>query len=224
MKALILVDLQNDFMPGGALAVSDGDHVVAVANRLMPHFDMVFATQDWHPADHRSFASQHDRKSVGDVIELHGTEQVLWPDHCIQGTSGADLHADLQSRQIQHIVQKGVNPQVDSYSGFFDNTTQVFDHQLGMEEESERETGLATLLRQNDVTEVAVMGLATDYCVKFTALDAVKLGLTTTLISDGCRGVDLNPGDIEQAVADMLAAGVQITDANHWTRESSRKK
>ena len=224
MKALILVDLQNDFKPGGALAVSDGDHVVAVANRLMPHFDMVFATQDWHPADHRSFASQHDGKNVGDVIQLHGVEQVLWPDHCIQGTPGADLHADLQTEHIHHIVHKGTNPQYDSYSGFFDNTYWCSDRDLEQTDKTQQDTGLAELLRQNDVTEVAVMGLATDYCVKFTALDAVRLGLTATLISDGCRGVDLSPGDIERAVADMQAAGVQITDADHWACESSRKK
>ncbi len=208
MNALILVDLQYDFMPGGALAVTGGDQVVAVANQLMPHFDMVVATQDWHPADHKSFASQHEGKSVGDVVQLDGVEQVLWPDHCVQGTPGADLHEELESQQIHQIIQKGTDENIDSYSGFFDN-----GHRQA--------TGLAALLKQGGVTEVAVMGLATDYCVKFTALDAVEHGLKTTLISDGCRGVDLSPGDVEQAIADMQAADVRVMDADRWINEPS---
>lgn len=211
MNALILVDLQYDFMPGGALAVTDGDQVIAVANQLMPHFDMVVATQDWHPANHKSFASQHDGMGVGDVVQLDGVEQMLWPDHCVQGTPGADLHEDLDTKRIHQIVQKGTNTQIDSYSGFFDN-----GHRQA--------TGLAAVLKQSDVTEVAVMGLATDYCVKFTALDALELGLKTTLISDGCRGVDLNPGDVEQAIADMQAAGVQVLDADRWINERNPAK
>jgi len=211
MNALILVDLQYDFMPGGALAVTDGDQVIAVANRLMPHFGMVVATQDWHPADHLSFASQHDGKSVGEVVQLDGVEQVLWPEHCIQGTPGAELHEDLNTQRIHQIVQKGTNTQIDSYSGFFDNGHRHV-------------TGLAALLKKNGVTEVSVMGLAADYCVKFTALDAVELGLRTTLISDGCRGVDLNPGDVERAVAEMQKAGVRVVVADRWISERNPAK
>ena len=206
MKALILVDLQYDFMPGGALAVAHGDQLVALANRLMPHFDLVVATQDWHPAEHKSFASQHDGKSVGEVVQLAGLDQVLWPDHCVQGTPGAELHKNLDARRIHQIVQKGTNAQIDSYSGFFDN-----GHRQA--------TGLAAPLEQHDVTDVAVMGLATDYCVKYTALDAVELGLKTTLISDGCRGVDLNPGDVDRAIAEMREAGVRIMLAECWVNQ-----
>lgn len=197
MNALILVDLQNDFMPGGALAVADGDRVVPIANRLMPHFDLVVATQDWHPADHLSFASQHPGRNIGDVIDLDGLEQVLWPDHCVQGTPGAALHTDLNTGGIRRVVQKGTNRSIDSYSGFFDN-----GHRQA--------TGLAEFLHEQGVTDVAVMGLATDYCVKFTALDAVKMGLATTLIEDACRGVDLHPGDVSRAMEEMKRAGVKM--------------
>lgn len=200
MNALILVDLQNDFMPGGALAVADGDRVVPIAYRLMPHFDLVVATQDWHPADHLSFASQHPGRNIGDVIELDGLEQVLWPDHCVQGTLGAALHADLNIGGVRRVVQKGTDRRIDSYSGFFDN-----GHRQA--------TDLAEFLHEHGVTDVAVMGLATDYCVKFTALDAVKIGLTTNLIEDACRGVDLNPGDVSRAIEEMKRAGVNVVTA-----------
>ncbi len=197
MNALILVDLQYDFMPGGALAVREGDQVVAVANRLMPHFDLVAATQDWHPADHKSFASQHEGKRVGDVIQLDGLEQVLWPDHCIQGTLGADLHGELDVGRIHEVVRKGTNTQIDSYSGFFDN-----GHR--------QSTGLAELLKGRDISNVAVMGLATDYCVKFTVLDAIELGLRTFFIEDGCRGVDLSHGDVSLAIEAMRSVGAEV--------------
>ncbi len=198
MNALILVDLQNDFMPGGALAVAEGDQVVVVANRLIPRFELVVATQDWHPADHGSFASQHEGKSVGDVIRLDGLDQVLWPDHCVQDSAGAELHRDLKVAGIDKIVPKGTDRRIDSYSGFFDN-----GHRQA--------TGLGDYLANRYITEVFVMGLATDYCVKHTALDAVKLGLTTTLIEDGCRGVELNPGDVKTAINQLRSAGVRIS-------------
>jgi len=203
MNAIILVDLQYDFMPGGSLAVPEGDRVVAVANRLMPHFDRVVATQDWHPANHLSFASQHENRSVGEVIQLDGLEQVLWPDHCVQGTTGAALHEDLDVEGIHHIVQKGTNREIDSYSGFFDNG-------------HKQATGLADWLHENDVSEVAILGLATDYCVKFTALDAIELGFKTCLIEDGCRGVNLNDGDVKEAIDEMKAAGVQVMTSEQW--------
>lgn len=206
MTALLLVDIQNDFLPGGALAVKNGDEVVAVANNLMHQFELVVATQDWHPRNHRSFASQHPGRNAGEVTTLDGLPQVLWPDHCIQGTRGASLHEDLNTERIDHVVRKGTSPNIDSYSGFFDN-----DHRQA--------TGLARWLDDQGVASVAVMGLATDYCVKFTALDAVGLGLNTALIEDGCRGVDLNDGDVDRAIAEMRAAGVRIVAAHELSRE-----
>lgn len=206
MKALLLVDIQNDFTPatpgkpGGALAVPNGDEVIGIANRLMPQYDLVIATQDWHPANHKSFASQHDGKQVGDVVVLCGVDQVLWPDHCIQGTPGADFCARLNRDGIHEVIRKGTDTHIDSYSGFFDNGPP--GHR--------KATGLANLFRERAVDEVHVMGLATDYCVKFTALDAVQLGFKTALIVEGCRGVDLSSGDCDRAVDAMREAGVEI--------------
>ena len=198
MKTLLLIDLQNDFTPGGSLAVPQGNDVIAVANRLMPAYDLVVATQDWHPADHGSFAANHPGKAPGDTITLGGLNQVLWPVHCVQNTPGAEFHPKLDHAGIHHVIQKGTDPAIDSYSGFFDN-----GHRQA--------TGLAELLQARGATAVDVMGLALDYCVKFTALDAVKLGLTTTLLTEGCRAVNLAPGDGDRAVEAMKAAGVQIT-------------
>lgn len=197
MKTLILVDLQNDFMPDGALAVAHGDQTVAVANRLMSGFDLVVATQDWHPADHGSFSVSHPGKTPGQVIELNGVSQILWPVHCVQNTHGAAFHKDLNQSNITRVFQKGTAPGVDSYSGFYDN-----DRALS--------TGLADYLRALGVKELYIMGLATDYCVKFTALDAVAEGFRTTLVLEGCRGVNLNPSDSEIAVKELLARGVEI--------------
>src|SRR5262245_60592621 len=159
MNALLLVDIQNDFLPGGALAVRRGDEIIATANRIMPSYDLVVASQDWHPANHRSFASQQPGKRVGDVIQLEGLSQVLWPDHCVQGTYGASFPQTLNRFQIDHVIHKGTDSNVDSYSAFFDNARR-------------KKTGLADYLRSFGVDEVHVMGLATDYCVRATALDA----------------------------------------------------
>ena len=208
MNALVLVDLQYDFMPGGPLAVPEGDRVVRVANRLIPHFDLVVATQDWHPPDHQSFASQHAGRRVGDVIDLDGLDQILWPDHCVQGTHGARLHNDLNLTSVAHVVRKGTDRQIDSYSGFFDN-----GHRQA--------TGLADYLRQQDAQHVTVLGLATDYCVKFTALDAVRLGFPTSLVEDGCRAVELETGDAERAIEAMRAVGVQVVHAADVTRNAT---
>lgn len=198
MKALILVDIQNDFLPGGALAVPKGDEVIPVANKVSPKFDLVVATQDWHPRDHGSFAANHPGKKPGDVIDLHGLRQVLWPVHCVQNTRGAEFGPGLDVSRVRKVIRKGTDPAIDSYSGFFDN-----DHR--------KSTGLADYLREQKVTEVFVMGLATDYCVKFTALDAVqRAGLKATLIEDGCRGINLRPGDVEAAVKEMREAGVKV--------------
>lgn len=196
-KALILVDLQNDFIPGGALAAPDGDQVIPVANTIMEKFDLVVATQDWHPADHGSFASQYPGKKPGEFVTLNGLEQILWPDHCVQNTRGAEFVAGLDISQITHVIQKGMDKNIDSYSGFFDN-----DHR--------KATGLGDYLDSRGIDELAVMGLATDYCVKFTALDARELGFTTALIREGVRGVEINAGDCGKALRAMEEAGVKI--------------
>jgi nicotinamidase/pyrazinamidase len=196
MKALILVDIQYDFCPGGSLAVPDGDAVVPAANRLQEEFELVVATQDWHPRGHGSFASTHS-KPVYEVIQIHGLPQTLWPDHCVQGTHGAELVSALERARIARIFRKGTDPEIDSYSGFLDA-----DHK--------HSTGLADYLRERGTDEVYIAGLATDYCVKYTALDAAQLGFRTYVIEDGCRGVNLNPGDSETAFTEMKAAGVKI--------------
>jgi nicotinamidase/pyrazinamidase len=196
-KALILVDIQNDFCPGGALAVTDGDAVIELANRLAPAYDLVIATQDWHPASHESFASHHG-KTPGTLIELHGLPQVLWPDHCVQGSPGAEFHPRLERSLVAKTFQKGTHPTVDSYSGFFDN-----GHRHA--------TGLGEFLQAEGVSDVDVIGLATDYCVKFTALDAQQLGFKTRVLVDACRGVELNPGDVARALEELARAGVTVT-------------
>lgn len=198
-RALILVDIQNDFLPSGALAVHRGDEVVAVANRLMAKggFDLVLATQDYHPADHGSFASQHPGGKVGQVIQLNGLNQILWPDHCIQATGGADFAPGLERQRIQAIFQKGMDIGVDSYSGFFDNGRR-------------KATGLEAHLRSRSVGEISIVGLATDYCVKYTALDAASLGFKTHLILEGVRGVELHAGDCKRAIGEMQSAGVEV--------------
>jgi len=199
MKALLLIDIQNDFLPGGALAVLDGERVIPVANRLMPHYDLVVATQDWHPSDHLSFASQHPGKKPGDLIQLDGVGQILWPDHCVQGTEGAELAAALSLDDVQQSIHKGTDRSIDSYSGFFDNARR-------------RATGLEDSLRSRAVDEVHLVGLATDYCVRFTALDAIDLGFRTVLLLEGTRGVELCEGDCERAIEEMRAAGVVIAN------------
>lgn len=197
MKALILVDIQNDFLPGGALPVPRGDEVIPVANRLAARFALVVATQDWHPPDHASFAANHPGRRVGEVIDLDGLPQVLWPVHCVQGTPGAELAAELTRERVARVIQKGTDPRIDSYSGFFDNGRR-------------KATGLADYLAQRGVGEVFVLGLATDYCVKATAIDAARLGFRTHLVLDGCRGVELCAGDCERAVDEMRQAGVDV--------------
>lgn len=195
--ALNLTDLQYDFMPGGALAVAHGDLLVPIANKLMPRFGLVIATQDWHPANHGSFASNHPGKKPGDVIELNGLRQILWPDHCVQGSHGAELHRDLNMAGIARIFQKGTDPAIDSYSGLYDN-----GHL--------KSTGLGEYLRDQGVTDLYLCGLTTDYCVKYSALDAVQLGLRVHLIVDACRPVNLDPGDEARAIGEMKSAGIEI--------------
>jgi nicotinamidase/pyrazinamidase len=197
MRALILVDLQNDFLPGGALAVREGDLVVPIANQLQHEVDLVIATQDWHPADHASFASRHAGRRPGEQLELEGLTQVLWPDHCVQLTHGAAFASTLDTRRISKIFPTGMNRLVDSYSGFFDNGRRY-------------DTGLASYLRVKGAREVWVCGLATDYCVKWTALDAAELGFETVVIEDACRGVELQPGDVDEAFGELEEAGVEV--------------
>jgi nicotinamidase/pyrazinamidase len=201
MNALIIVDVQNDFCPGGALAVRDGDQVVPVINRLQQRFDLVVATQDWHPANHGSFAANHPGRQPGELIELAGLPQILWPVHCVQGTPGAELHPALDRSRIAEVICKGTDPDIDSYSGFFDNGRRAA-------------TGLEKYLRDRHVNVVYICGLATDYCVKATALDALSLGFKTHFIEDASRGVELRPGDIRRAIEEMRAKGV-IVIQNH---------
>jgi nicotinamidase/pyrazinamidase len=201
MRTLILVDIQNDFLPGGALAVPRGGEVVPVANRLQPRFDLVVATQDWHPAAHGSFASTNPGRKPGELGELAGLPQVFWPDHCVQGSAGAAFAPGLETNRVETIFRKGTDPRIDSYSGFFDNGQR-------------KPTGLGGYLTERGATEVYVLGLATDYCVKFTALDARRLGFRTFLIEDASRGVELQPGDVARAVQEMRTAGVEVLRSN----------
>jgi nicotinamidase/pyrazinamidase len=200
-KALILVDIQNDFCPGGALAVADGDAVVEVANRYAREFtadgELVLATQDAHPANHGSFASQHAGHGVGDVIELAGASQVLWPDHCVDGSWGADFHPGLDCGLIRRVFKKGTDRQVDSYSGFFDNNQR-------------NSTGLGEYLREQGVEQVYILGLATDYCVKATALDALRLGFGITVVVEGCRAVNIRKTDGDDALRELEIAGCAL--------------
>ncbi len=196
-KALVLVDLQYDFCPGGALAVPHGDRAIGVANRVARHFDLVVATQDWHPREHGSFAANHPGAKPYDVIDLDGLEQVLWPVHCVQGARGAELHAELDLARITKVFQKGTDPRIDSYSGFHDNGRR-------------KSTGMGEWLHGEGVTTTYVLGLATDYCVKFTALDAARDGFEVYLIEDGCRAVELAVGDGERAVEAMRGGGVTV--------------
>jgi nicotinamidase/pyrazinamidase len=201
MKALILIDFQNDFVTDGALAVPRGHEVIPTANRLQSHFPLVVATQDWHPPDHGSFAATHPGKKPGDRIELNGLDQILWPVHCVQGTHGAAFVDTLDISRVSRVFRKGTDPGIDSYSGFFDNARR-------------KSTGLADYLRERAVKEVYIAGLATDYCAKFSAIDAVELGFTTHLVEDGCRGVELRHGDVERSLEEMRRAGVVLVSSH----------
>ncbi len=198
-SALIMVDLQNDFCKGGNLAVPDGDAVIPLANQLQSHFDLIIATKDWHPANHMSFASNHEGKKVGDVIKVHGINQVLWPNHCVQNSKGSEFHPELNTDRVHRIFHKGTDRFVDSYSAFFDN-------------EHMRVTGLGDYLYDAGIQDVYIMGLATDYCVKYSCLDAVQLNFSVYMIEDACRGVELHPGDVAKAMREMEAVGVKLVE------------
>jgi nicotinamidase/pyrazinamidase len=197
MKALIIVDLQNDFLPGGALPVPHGDEVIPVANELQRHFELVLATKDWHPPNHGSFAANHKGKKPGDRIILDGIEQILWPVHCVQNTQGAEFASSFDTSRIAHVFHKGTDRNIDSYSTFFDNAHR-------------RHTGLANYLEKRGIKNIYLMGLALDYCVKYSTLDARQLGLNTYVIVDGCRGIELKPGDIDRALDEMKGAGAVL--------------
>jgi len=195
MKALLLIDIQNDFIPGGALPVPGGDEIIDLVNNLQSHFDLVVATQDWHPANHKSFASQHKGRQVFEKIELDGLEQVLWPDHCVQGTKGAAFSPKLEMNRVEAIFRKGTDANIDSYSGFFDN-----GHL--------KSTGLADYLKGKGVTEVYLVGLAGDYCVYFSAKDAIDEGFQTYLIEDAIRSIDKD--NFEKAKKDITNKGGKL--------------
>lgn len=199
MNALIIVDIQNDFLPGGALAVQNGDEVIAVINQLQPHFDLVVATQDWHPADHKSFASSHPGKKIFEQINLQGLPQVLWPDHCVQATSGAEFSSLLDSKQIEAIFRKGMDKNIDSYSGFFDNG-------------KKKATGMGDYLKGRGVTNIYVTGLAADYCVNFTALDGLELGFKSIIVLDATKPIDEN--NFKKAMKTFEEKGGMIMETN----------
>lgn len=202
MKALIVVDIQNDFCKNGALEVHNANSIIPIINKVINYFNenklLVVATMDWHPREHKSFAT-NSNGNVGDIISLNGLSQVLWPIHCVQNSFGAELHPELL--KIDNIVYKGTNPEIDSYSGFFDNGHKV-------------STALLELLKSNNITELFIVGLATDYCVKYTVLDALELGFKVTVFSNCCKGVNLSPDDSEKALLEMKEKGAHIEEWN----------
>ena len=209
MKALAVIDLQNDFCPGGALAVPGGDEIVPIVNRLTPLFPLVVASQDWHPPDHGSFAANRPGRQPYELDELAGVPQVLWPVHCVQGTPGAAFHPAFDRTRVARVVQKGTDRAIDSYSAFFDNGRR-------------KATGLADYLREKGVTDLTILGLATDYCVRFTVLDGRWLGFDITVVRDACRGVELVEGDSERAFEEMRAAGARIVTSDDILPPDSR--
>ena len=197
-ETLLVIDLQNDFCPDGALAVAGGDTIVQPINASMDKFNIVVLTQDWHPNEHKSFASSHENKSPFDTVEMFYGEQVLWPNHCIQGSVGARFHPDLNHTRADVIIRKGSNPEVDSYSAFYEN-------------DKVTPTGLHGYLKNRDVTKLTLVGLATDYCVAFSALDAAKLRYSVTVRLDMARGID-SDGSLNTAIDKMLKAGVNLVN------------
>jgi len=199
MKALLVVDIQYDFCPGGALAVPDGDAIIPAVNNLIDHFDVIIQTQDWHPAGHSSFASSHKGKDPFDTIEMDYGTQVLWPDHCVQGSKGAEFHEDLNTLKSQVIIRKGFRRAIDSYSTFFEN-------------DQETATGLTGYLKQRGITDLYAVGLATDFCVKWSILDGIDEGFNMHIVEDAVKGIDLN-GSLDEAWDEMKKKGVKITQS-----------
>jgi len=199
MRALIITDIQNDFVSGGSLEVPFGEQIIPLVNELSEHFDLVVATQDWHPPNHKSFASSHSGKKIFDIIMLGGQEQVLWPDHCIQGSPGAALHHDLKTNRVEAIFRKGMDADIDSYSAFYDNG-------------HKKNTGLGGYLKDRRVTEVYLCGLAGDYCVYYSAKDALTAGFKTVLIEDATRSISKD--GFEKAKDELRRLGGEIVDSN----------
>ena len=197
-EAFLVIDVQNDFCPGGALAVLEGDMIVQPINEAMDHFDLVVLTQDWHPREHKSFASSYENKRPFDTVEMFYGDQILWPDHCIQGSLGANFHPDLKDEKADIIIRKGSNPAVDSYSAFFEN-------------DKVTPTGLHGYLRDCGVTDLTLVGLATDFCVAFSALDAARLGYQVTVSLDMVRAIDAD-GSLRSAMDKMSKAGVNLVN------------
>ncbi|MGD8428037.1 MAG: bifunctional nicotinamidase/pyrazinamidase [Balneolaceae bacterium] len=195
MKALLIVDVQNDFCPGGALEVPNGDLIVPVINKLSEHFDAVIQTQDWHPKGHSSFASSHKGKEPYDTVEMPYGEQVLWPDHCVQGSQGADFHPDLNTNRSQLIIRKGFRKNIDSYSAFYEN-------------DNKTTTGLAGYLDERNINALYAVGLATDFCVKWSVLDGLKEGFELYVVEDAVKGIDIE-GSVNEAWNEMLKAGAK---------------
>ena len=196
-SALIIVDVQNDFCPGGALEVKDGDKIIPVINKIAPKFYKVVATQDWHPTDHISFADNHEGYKVFDVIKVGNIEQVLWPRHCVMGELGADFHPNLDTKYISLIIRKGTNKNIDSYSAFFENDKTTI-------------TGLDGYLKSLSIDTIYITGLATDYCVFYTAMDAVKLGFKVYIVEDAVKGVDVPIGSLQNAINTMKNKGIKF--------------
>jgi nicotinamidase/pyrazinamidase len=195
MKALLLVDIQNDFLPGGELAVLNGDEIIPIIQEIVHYpFDLIVATKDWHPSNHGSFANNHANKKAGDHILLAGVDQILWPAHCIQGTWGSEFAPGWDTTEIDKVIYKGTDPDIDSYSTFYDNSER-------------RSTGLETYLREKSVKELYIAGLATDYCVKYSVLDAIQLGFQPYVIVDACRGINVDSHDSHSALQLMQRAG-----------------
>ena len=208
-KALIIVDLQNDFMPGGALAVPNGDKIVPLINRICSKFDIVIATRDWHPPNHISFAENHPGGYPGGIINVKGRDQVLWPAHCVAGTYGAEFYPEFDTSKVDKIMNKGTNPEVDNYSCFRDSPQM-------------RNTELLDYLQEHNVDEIYIAGLTTEYCVKFSSLDGVKYGYRTNVIIDACRGVG-SAREISKAVNEMTSNGVNIITPGVLLKEDNRE-
>lgn len=200
MKALLIVDIQNDFCPGGALSVPDGDTIVPTVNKLVNVFDDVIQTQDWHPAGHSSFASSHDGKNPYDTVEMDYGNQVLWPDHCVQGSMGAEFHPELNTLKTQVIIRKGFRRAIDSYSTFFEN-------------DQKTTTGLTGYLNQRGITDLYTVGLATDFCVKWSILDGIDEGFNMYIVKDAVKGIDLD-GSLKAAWNEMQEKGVNIVTSD----------
>ncbi|HUF05076.1 MAG TPA: bifunctional nicotinamidase/pyrazinamidase [Aridibacter sp.] len=197
METLIIIDVQNDFMPGGSLAVPEGDEIVPVINGIQSRFDLIIATQDWHPPDHKSFASNHEGKNPFETVDLNGIEQTLWPDHCVQGTSGAEMHPDLDVHRIEAVFRKGMDPEIDSYSGFFDNRRG-------------KSTGLTGYQREKGAEHLNFCGLAGDICVYYSLMDALHEGFRSTLVENAVRALDRS--DFENAKAAIAGRGAAIVN------------